>query len=111
MHRRIDALQRAAPFASGVLIGTAIVTPVFAATVTPESIQPWLLLGAVVLLVIALALQAAATRKSRQETREAIARQSNDEEYGAVGDGVYIARHGTGTIGDFRVAPRWGAAR
>jgi cytochrome c biogenesis protein CcdA len=112
MRRRLDAVRRATPFVSGVLIGTALITPVFAATeVTPESAQPWLLIGSVVVLIVALALQAMTTRRNRQrEASDRIVdmRQSEtDEGYGAVGDGVYIARQGTGTIGDFRVAPRW----
>jgi hypothetical protein len=58
-------------------------------------------------------MQAMATRKTRRDreadrTDQMISRQAdNDEGYGAVGDGVFIARHATGTIGDFRVAPRW----
>jgi hypothetical protein len=56
-----------ASFAAGVLIGTSIVTPVFAATSNiPAEWQPYLLIGSVVLLAIALMLKALGTRPDRR---------------------------------------------
>lgn len=66
MNRRASRWQEAASFAAGVLIGASIVTPVFAATSDiPAEWQPFLLIGSVVLLAIALMLKALGTRPSR----------------------------------------------
>ena len=66
MNHRATRLQEAASFAAGVLIGTSIVTPVFAATSDiPAEWQPYLLIGSVVLLAIALMLRALGTRPAR----------------------------------------------
>jgi hypothetical protein len=63
MNHRATRWQQTAPFAAGVLIGTSIVTPVFAATSDiPAEWQPFLLIGSVVLLAIALAIKALGTR-------------------------------------------------
>jgi len=63
MNRQATRLQQAAPFAAGVLIGASIVTPVFAATSDiPAEWQPFLLIGSVILLAIALMLKALGTR-------------------------------------------------
>jgi hypothetical protein len=63
MNRRATRLQEAASFAAGVLIGASIVTPVFAATSDfPAEWQPFLLIGSVILLAIALTLKALGTR-------------------------------------------------
>ena len=67
MNHRTTGLQEAASFAAGVLIGTSIVTPVFAATSDiPAEWQPYLLIGSVVLLAMALTLKALGTRPSRR---------------------------------------------
>ena len=67
MNHRATRLQEAASFAAGVLIGTSIVTPVFAATSDiPAEWQPYLLIGSVVLLAMALTLKALGTRPSRR---------------------------------------------
>lgn len=67
MNHRATRLQDIASFAAGVLIGTSIVTPVFAATSDiPAEWQPYLLIGSVVLLAMALALKALGTRPSRR---------------------------------------------
>lgn len=63
MNHQATRLQQAAPFAAGVLIGASIVTPVFAATSDiPAEWQPFLLIGSVILLAIALMLKALGTR-------------------------------------------------
>jgi hypothetical protein len=63
MNHRATRLQETASFAAGVLIGTSIVTPVFAATSDiPAEWQPYLLIGSVVLLAVALMLRALGTR-------------------------------------------------
>src|ERR1700674_5200000 len=63
MSRRLrnatETLQRARTFAAGVLIGSAVVTPVFAATdFAVDDLSRPLLVGSLVLLVIGLALKA-----------------------------------------------------
>lgn len=67
MNRRATRWQQAAPFAAGVLIGASIVTPVFAATSDiPAVWQPFLLIGSVILLAVALMLKALGTRTDRR---------------------------------------------
>ena len=67
MNHRATRLQEAASFVAGVLIGASIVTPVFAATSDiPAEWQPYLLIGSVVLLALALMLKALGTRPSRR---------------------------------------------
>ena len=62
MNSRATRLQEAASFAAGVSIGASIVTPVFAATADfPADWQPFLLIGSVILLAIALTLKALGT--------------------------------------------------
>src|SRR5689334_21012865 len=66
MNRRASRWQEAASFAAGVLIGASIVTPVFAATSDiPAEWQPFILIGSIVLLVVALTLRALGTRPAR----------------------------------------------
>lgn len=67
MNHRATRVQDVASFAAGVLIGASIVTPVFAATSDlPAEWQPFLLIGSVVLLAIALMLKALGTRPARR---------------------------------------------
>lgn len=67
MNHRATRLQETASFTAGVLIGTSIVTPAFAATSDiPAEWQPYLLIGSVVLLAIALMLRALGTRPARR---------------------------------------------
>lgn len=67
MNHRVTRLQEAASFSAGALIGTSIVTPVFAATSDiPAEWQPYLLIGSVVLLAMALMLKALGTRPGRR---------------------------------------------
>lgn len=67
MNHQATRLQQAAPFAAGVLIGASIVTPVFAATSDiPAEWQPFLLIGSVILLAIALMLKALGTKSPRR---------------------------------------------
>ncbi|MGH8852332.1 MAG: hypothetical protein ACREYD_15190 [Casimicrobiaceae bacterium] len=59
-------LYRAAPFVAGAVIGMSIVTPAYAAMpALPEQWQPFLLIGSLVLLGIALMLKALRTRRPR----------------------------------------------
>jgi hypothetical protein len=64
MTQRNQSLKRVLPFAAGVLIGVSIVTPVFAATLDIEEVQPYLLLGSLIVLLIGLILKATAARSS-----------------------------------------------
>ena len=62
MSRRLrkarDSLRQARNFATGLLIGSAMVTPVFAATdIVIEDLSRPVLIGSLVLLVIGLALK------------------------------------------------------
>ena len=71
MNRRATRWQQAAPFAAGVLIGASIVTPVFAATSDiPAEWQPFLLIGSVVVLAVALTLKAMGTRPTRRSNQD-----------------------------------------
>ena len=64
MIKRNQTLKRAGPFAAGVLIGLSVVTPVFAATLDMESVQPLLLLGSLIVLLVGLILKAMSERPS-----------------------------------------------
>jgi len=63
-HSLKRVIPRVAPFAAGVLIGLSMVTPVFAATLDAEEVQPYLLLGSLIVLLIGLIMKATATRSS-----------------------------------------------
>src|ERR1700693_4140986 len=56
MSKRNQTLKRVGPFAAGVLIGLSVVTPVFAATLDVEAVQPFLLLGLLIVLLVGLSL-------------------------------------------------------
>ena len=61
--RTLQRVQRAGSFYTGVLIGAAAWTPAFAASPNlPEQWQPYLLIGSVVLLAVALTLKAIGKR-------------------------------------------------
>ena len=64
MSKRDQTLKRAGPFAAGVLIGLSAVTPVFAATLDVEAVQPYLLLGSLIVLLVGLILKAMSERPS-----------------------------------------------
>ena len=64
MSKRNQILKRVGPFAAGVLIGLSVVTPVFAATLDVEAVQPFLLLGSLVVLLVGLILKALSERPS-----------------------------------------------
>ncbi len=72
MTKRNRSLKRAAPFAAGVLIGLSVVTPVLAATFDVEKLQPLVLLGSLLILLVGLILKATVTGNSsaQAETRE-----------------------------------------
>ena len=65
MTKRNETLRRAGPFAAGVLIGLSVVTPVFAATLNFEALQPLVLLGSLIVLLIGLILKAVTGRPSK----------------------------------------------
>ena len=64
MSKRNQTLKQAGPFAAGVLIGLSAVTPVFAATLDVEAMQPFLLLGSLIVLLVGLILKAMSERPS-----------------------------------------------
>lgn len=64
MTKRNRTWNRVAPFAAGVLIGSSVVTPVFAATLDMERVQPFVLLGSLIVLLVGLILKATAGRSS-----------------------------------------------
>ena len=66
MTKRNETLKRGGPFAAGVLIGLSVVTPAFAASLDVETLQPLVLLGSLILLLIGLILKAMAERPSKQ---------------------------------------------
>jgi hypothetical protein len=79
MSKRNETLKRAGPFAAGVLIGLSAVTPVFAATLDVEELQPLLLLGSLVVLLIGLILKAMAmSRPTADDAGNAYAPGPND---------------------------------
>jgi hypothetical protein len=65
MSKRNQTLKRAGPFAAGVLIGLSAVTPVFAATLDLEAVQPFLLLGSLIVLLVGLILKVMSERPSK----------------------------------------------
>jgi hypothetical protein len=66
MTKRNQTLKRGGPFAAGVLIGLSVVTPVFAATLDVETLQPLVLLGSLIVLLIGLILKAMSERPSKR---------------------------------------------
>jgi hypothetical protein len=93
MNKRNRILRRAAPFASGVMIGLSVVTPVFAATSDLEALQPVVLIGSLVVLAGALILKAVANRRgpsSRAERREVEVTQQRDLRWQSSGTGYDI---------------------
>jgi len=66
MTKRNQTLKRGGPFAAGVLIGLSVVTPVFAASLDVETLQPILLLGSLIVLLIGLILKATSGRPSKR---------------------------------------------
>lgn len=63
MTKRNRMLERAGPFFAGVLIGSSAVTPAFAATLDAEALQPYLLLGSLIVLLFGLILKATVNRR------------------------------------------------
>ena len=79
MTKRNQTLKRGGPFAAGVLIGLSVVTPVFAASLDVETLQPILLLGSLIVLLIGLILKAMSERPSkRASTQDSGASNPND---------------------------------
>jgi hypothetical protein len=64
MTKRNETLRQGGPFAAGVLIGVSVVTPVFAATLDVETLQPLVLLASLTVLLIGLILKAMTERPS-----------------------------------------------
>ncbi len=90
---RSQAFRRAAPFAAGVLIGTSVVTPVFAATLDVDKLQPLVLLVSLIVLLIGLTLKAVATPRSSQKGSDAEAEglASSDMRWQPTGSAIDIA--------------------
>lgn len=63
MTKRNRMLEQAGPFVAGVLIGSSAVTPAFAATLDAEALQPYLLLGSLIVLLSGLILRATVNRR------------------------------------------------
>ena len=79
MTKRNETLKRGGPFAAGVLIGLSVVTPVFAASLDVETLQPWVLLGSLIILLIGLILKAMSERPStRTNAQDSHASNPND---------------------------------
>lgn len=66
MRKRNQTLKRGAPFVASVLIGLSVVTPVFAATLDMQVLQPLVLLGSLIVLLIGLILKAMTERPSKR---------------------------------------------
>jgi hypothetical protein len=79
MTKRNETLKRGGPFAAGVLIGLSVVTPVFAASLDVETLQPLVLLGSLIVLLIGLILKAMSERPAkRTDARESHASNPHD---------------------------------
>jgi hypothetical protein len=78
MTKRNQTLKRGGPFAAGVLIGLAVVTPAFAASLDVETLQPLVLLGSLILLLIGLILKAMSERPSKRTNADSHASDPND---------------------------------
>jgi hypothetical protein len=66
MTKRNETLKRGGPFAAGMLIGLSVVTPVFAASLDVETLQPLVLLGSLIVLLIGLILKAMSERPAKR---------------------------------------------
>jgi predicted lipid-binding transport protein (Tim44 family) len=78
MTKRNGTLKRGGPFAAGVLIGLSVVTPVFAASLDVETLQPLLLLGSLIVLLIGLILKAMSERSKQPDAQDPHASDPND---------------------------------
>jgi len=79
MSKRNEIFKRGGPFAAGVLIGISVVTPAFAATLEVETLQPLVLLGSLIVLLVGLILKAVTERPSpRARARDLEALNPND---------------------------------
>jgi hypothetical protein len=100
MIKRNQSLRCAAPFAAGVLIGLSVVTPVFAATLDVERLQPLMLLGSLVVLLIGLTLKAMAMSRTsartgrRSDNRNSHAIEAGDLRWQQTGSAVDVALPG-----------------
>src|ERR1700694_1242202 len=70
MTKRNETLKRGGPFAAGLLIGVSVVTPVFAASLDVETLQPLVLLGSLIVLLIGLILKAMSGGPSKRTNAE-----------------------------------------
>jgi hypothetical protein len=91
MTKRIQSLRHVAPFTAGILIGLSVVTPVFAATLDTDRMQPLVLLGSVIFLVIGLALRARANRSSTRPQERTSVPDAPDLRWRDVGSTIDIA--------------------
>jgi hypothetical protein len=93
MTKRNHWFKRTAPFAAGVLIGLSVISPVFAATLDGDRVQPWVLVGSLIVLVVGLTLKAMATKKSptRASDRDTSLAAANDLRWTPSGSAVDVA--------------------
>jgi hypothetical protein len=63
MNKRNETLKRAGRSAAGVLTGLTVVTPVFAATLDVDTVQPLILLGSLIVLLIGYVLKTVVTSR------------------------------------------------
>jgi len=79
MTKRNETLKRAGPFAAGVLIGLSVVTPAFAATLDADAVQPLILLGSLIVLLVGYVLKVVVTpRPSVRSSSKAPASQASN---------------------------------
>ena len=71
LNRMKESLRRIRNFSAGVLIGSATITPVFAADMSIEGMRMPLLLGSFALLVVGLLLKARKKTTPREPTTPA----------------------------------------
>jgi hypothetical protein len=91
MAKRDGSLKRARPFIAGVLIGLSVVTPVFGATLDVDALQPLVLLGSLIVLLIGLSLKAMTSARPLTHSRKRTAQETQDLRRRATGLPVDIA--------------------
>jgi len=77
MTKRNETLKRGGPFAAGVLIGLSVVTPVFAATLDGEALQPLILLGSLIVLLVGYVLNVVVTSRPSAPSKAPASQTSN----------------------------------
>ena len=80
MTKRNETLKRAGPFAAGVLMGLSVVTPVFAATLDGEALQPLLLVGSLIVLLVGYVLKVVVTSRPSTPSKAPASQTSNSSD-------------------------------